>query len=304
MDVNSLNIVGTTLICNSSDYSVSNLPAGANVTWSIPVNAGGVLELFQNTPAPNQLRIVNHKWYHVATTLTATITNLGCGVPDQIKTMTIANDNTSSPYVSYSYYQEACYFYNVYHPSQSGTITSNSSPVFVHQGCTVYVNLNLMDMVGKTVSLAPGSGQPIFWNVGSTIYGQYTLYFQLPYGSGGIPFTFKITGNGACYDLSLLFFTYSNNGKMVNNFLFEVAPNPAQNNLTVSINNGSVKSNSQNSIYGIKIIDATGTLKKEYEYKSGIYSTKIPVGNLNAGLYLISVSDGKEWHSKQLVIQK
>ena len=307
LDVNTLNIIGPTLICNSSDYYISNLPAGASVAWSIPGSAGSVLQLSQNTPVTNQLRITNQKWYGVTTTLTATITNLGCGIPDQTRTMTIANDNSSSPYTSHEYYQEACTFYNVSHPSQSGTIISNSSPAFVHQGCTVYVNLG--DMTGRTVSLASGSGQPVFWYVGSTSYYQNTLYFQLPYGSGGIPFTFKITGNGACYEQSLLFFSYSNNGRYSasSNYSFNIAPNPVKNILLIT-----AKKENQT------ILPKTKLLSKDLQYTLNIYETNtnrilltqkdivskvhsINVSILRTGIYVLQIMEGGHIHTMKFL---
>lgn len=319
VNTDSLNIIGPTLICDSSDYSILNLPAGATVSWSIPGGAGSVLQLAQNTPSLNQLRIINQKWYGVTTTLTATITNLGCGVPTQTRTMTIENDNSTSPYTAHSYYQEACVFYNVSHPSQSGTITSNSSPVFVHQGCTVYVNLG--DMVGRTVSLGQGSGQPTFWYVGPTTYYPNTLYFQLPYASGGIPFTFNITGNGACYEQRLLFFSYSNNNAVPDsadsNYTFNIAPNPAQTLITITAQSygqsikfkglqqlSSADAKKVNNIRIVKIFNTSGKLSKQQQFSGNSIQVQINVSKLPNGVYFVEISDGKNAETEKLVISR
>lgn len=53
----------------------------------------------------------------------------------------------------------------------------------------------------------------------------------MPIGSGGIPYTFKISkGVGACYERNLLFFSFSNNGR----FTFAAVPTPARDILTVT----------------------------------------------------------------------
>ena len=209
---NNYAIYGTTLICASSVYTIPNLSQGAEVIWSIPSSAGSVLELKPNIPQPNQLTINNKRWYIISTTLKASISNVpGCVMGSYIIiTKPIANDNSTSASAPYNYYQEACLFYNVYHPSQSGTEISSSSPLFVHQGCMVYVNLG--DMTGRTVTLG-GGGTPLLLGVGKTSYYSNTLYFKITLNSGGIPFTFNITVDGACYQRSLLFFSYNNNSR-------------------------------------------------------------------------------------------
>ncbi|HWR33462.1 MAG TPA: T9SS type A sorting domain-containing protein [Chitinophagaceae bacterium] len=289
----SFNIVGPQIICNISDYSISNLPAGATVTWSIPASAGSVLQLSPNTPLPNQLRITNMQWYTVTTTLTAVITNLGCGIPDQTRTLTIANDNSNA---YYPYYQEACTFYNVYHPTQSGTAYSNQTPTFVHQGCMVYVNLGI---VSGTVSLDPGSGQPLFWAVGPTSYYSNTLYFQLPLGSGGVPFVFNITGNGACFNRSLLFFSYSNNTRPSSEYLFTAVPNPAKDVITIqaSKNDNSLipKKHSPEIAVRINVYDInTNTLQLTRQAITNNLRYQLNVSALRTGYYVIQISEGDQ----------
>jgi V8-like Glu-specific endopeptidase len=290
-----LSISGKPLICNSEIYTVPNLPVGATVTWSIPGNAGPVLQLAQNVPSANQLTITNQKWYGINTILTALITIPGCAAPFP-RTMQVGNDNSTSASVGYPYTQESCYFYNVFHPSMSGMMYSNSSPLFVHQGCMVYVNLG--DMYGRTVSLAPGSPQPMFWSFGSTSYGTNTLYFQLPLGSGGIPFTFKITGNGACYERTLLFFSISGNGR----YSFAASPNPVKNQLTVmahdntgAANEGKIKEvfPENDLIFNIYNFN-TNELQMTLRRKNTKSAHNINTSALKSGYYVLQVIDGTQ----------
>lgn len=285
-------ISGPDLICNTADYSIPNLPAGASVSWAINPSAA-VLQLSPNTPNINELRITNQKWHGFSTTLIATITGLPCGVT-ATAAKSIANDNDNSASTTYSYYQEACTFYNVSHPSESGTITSNSSPVFVHQGCMVYVNLG--DMTGRTVTFT-GSTQPLYWSFGSTFYAQNTLYFQLPLGSGGIPFTFTISGNGACYEKTLLFFSISNNGRYASSgYTFDVAPNPVKNVLKITATKATKESTpktekveSRGLQYSINIYDANtnNLVLTQKDVKSSIHS--VNVSKLRAGFYILQI---------------
>lgn len=297
---NNYAISGTTLICNSSVYTIPGLPQGAKVIWSIPTSAGPVLELRPNIPQPNQLTINNKRWYSISTTLTASISNVpGCGMGSSIIiTKPIANDNSTSGSAPYSYYQEACTFYNVYHPSQSGTVTSNSSPVFVHQGCMVYVNLG--DMTGRTVTLG-GGGTPLLWGVASTSYYPNTLYFKLPLGSGGIPFTFNITGDGACYTRSLLFFSYNNNSR----YAYAASPNPANNQLTLTIKeneeylmNTNEKTRTDNSKTTLNIFDMnTSKLYFSQQVLSGSGQHTLNVSSLKPGYYVLQIVNGEDIQS-------
>lgn len=215
-----------------------------------------------------------------------------------IITKPIANDNSTSGSAPYSYYQEACTFYNVYHPSQSGTVTSNSSPVFVHQGCMVYVNLG--DMTGRTVTLG-GGGTPLLWGVGSTSYYPNTLYFKLPLGSGGIPFTFNITGDGACYTRSLLFFSYNNNSR----YAYAASPNPANNQLTLTIKeneeylmNTNEKTRTDNSKTTLNIFDMnTSKLYFSQQVLSGSGQHTLNVSSLKPGYYVLQIVKGEDIQS-------
>jgi hypothetical protein len=298
IDISNLNLIGNNIICNSEQYNITNLPAGAIVTWSIPASAGTVLQLNQNTPGPNQLTIVNQHWYTVTTTLTAVISNIGCGFPDQVRTMTITNDNSTSGSSPFPYYQESCYFYNVYHPSQSGTAYSNSYPTFVHMGCMVYVDLGSAPV---NVTLAPGSGQPMFWSVGVTFYSLHTLYFQLPIGSGGVPFTFNITGNGACFTKSLLFFPYGNNGR----YVFEAIPNPVKNILTITAKEDEdlllqtkTKSTKENLQFTMNIYDVnTNTLQMTRRSNRGGLQYQINTSRLKPGYYVLEIIEGDQSQS-------
>ena len=309
------NIIGNPVVCNSSTYYIDNLPSNTNVTWSIPGSAGAVLQLTPNSPVTNQLTIDNHRWYPISTTLSAVFP--GCNESPVTITKPIANDNDNSPFTTYSYNQEECMFYNVNHPSQSGTITSNSSPVFVHQGCTVTVNLSLG--MGKTVNFIPADSDPVS-NPITWFYSGSTLYFQLPLGSGGIPFRFKITGQaGTCYEKTLLFFTYSNNAR----YAILASPNPSTDLLNVTIQENvetvpvsnsianTTTNNFESSIklnatgkWQVSLIDINGKqIKTINSVKIGQRFT-IQMNGLASGIYIIKATNGKENIIQKIIVGK
>ncbi len=79
---------------------------------------------------------------------------------------------------------------------------------------------------------------------------------------------------------------------------FQLLPNPAGNYVTINAPAG------KNLIYGIRITDRSGKLQKNIEYKPAVSTARISLNELNSGIYLVSVFDGMNWSSKQLLIQK
>lgn len=293
-----LTINGPALVCNTADYSIPNLPGGSTVVWSVPSNVGPVLQLAQNTPATNQLRITNNRWYGVSTTLTATIT-LSCSSVPLTVTKVIANDNDNSSTQLGNYYQESCTFYNVYHPTQSGTL--NGSTIFLNQGCMTTVSLSNMN--GRTVSLS-GGGTPLFWSytpAPNTPYATGTLYLQLPYGSGGVPFIFNITANGACYSKSLVFFAYSNNSR----YAFSASPNPVSDVLTITAveNDEATIAQNNKSLRTDVTITAnitelnTNQLMLTRKMMSSNKTYQINVSSLRKGYHVLQIIEGDQTHT-------
>lgn len=290
-------ILGSSLVCGSADFRINNLPAGTAVTWSVPANAASAFQLQPDIPGLGRVRVTNRKAGIVTTTLTATInssTNGGAGVNCSNTTVTLttplSNDNTTG----FPYYQEACTFYNVYHASQSGS-AGGSNSTFVHQGCRVYVNLGT---IPRTVALGSG-GQPTTWGISNSPYPN-TLYFELPIGSGGVPFTFKIAGNGDCGDVSLVFFTYSNNARIA----YEASPNPAGNEVTVTATENDTDTSADEATpkkakkdkkplaYTVEVYDtSTGTLKMSQKNSNGNLENHLDISKLKAGYHMLHIKD-------------
>lgn len=290
-----LQISGPSLICNSGTYSVPNLISGSTVTWSVPSNVGPVLELNQNSPAPNLLTITNRRWYGVNTTLTATITLPCSNIPITV-TKNISNDNDNSSSQGGTYYQESCTFYNVTHPSQSGTLNGNA--VYLHMGCLTTVTL--YNMNGRTVSLGSGA-QPLFWSysppASNTPNASGTLYLQLAYGTGGVPVTFNITGTGACYSKYLTFFPYSNNARLSSAVTYTINPNPVDDIMTITsstvsdnTSGGKKKINSVNKAITVNVFDFNTNSLLITKKLGGFNKTyQLNVASLRTGYYALQI---------------
>ncbi|MBL7738782.1 MAG: T9SS type A sorting domain-containing protein [Chitinophagaceae bacterium] len=287
-------IQGPTRICNTAVYKVPNLPPNAFVTWEIPQSAASTLQLSPNTPNTNELTITNLKTSAVNITLTARISNVpGCSATFG---KDIYNDNDNSSTQTGNFYQASCLFYNVSHPSQSGNLTG--APIFLHQGCMTYINL--YNVYGRTVSLASGSGQPLYWGYTppTSSSGTGQLLLQLPLGSGGIPFTFNINNPEACYQKSVLFFSYSNNGR----YAFVAVPNPAKDMLIVTANEdaeylaekgmASAKADLQ---FTMNIYDMnTQVLVMTAKSNKGSLQHKLNISRLKSGYYALKITAGEQ----------
>ncbi len=97
---------------------------------------------------------------------------------------------------------------------------------------------------------------------------------------------------------------------------FTISPNPASDNITLTIgstDNGSSRGNGSTGTtalaskyistkaYTIRILDSFGALKAMVN-KSG-ESVTLPVGNLNNGVYVVEITDGKNVYRQQLVVK-
>lgn len=221
-----MSINGNPIVCESEAYFIENLPKHTTVNWSLTGTSGGPLELHEDTPENNECTLTNNpNYYTYSTNLLAEIEYLGKGLPplNLFKELHI-DDNSLAQ--SGTYEQESCACYNESHPALIGTLPATAnSPVYLYECCMTEIHLD--DMHDRTVNFT-GSVDPLMW-----WYSNNTLYLQLPHQSGGIPFTFSITGDGACNDKSLLFFSMS---KKDNKFLstYSISPNPVENDLTIT----------------------------------------------------------------------
>jgi hypothetical protein len=284
---NLYSITGTRLVCSNATYTIPNLPPGSIVNWSLASGAS-VLSL---VPSGSQVIVYNNNSGIANTNLIATITSANCTTPIVI-TKPISADYTNG--VSFPYTQESCLFYNVQHPAESGNI-SYSTPLFLHAGCLIRIDISSILAQGKTVVLNPNSSMiPSFWSVNNGY-----LLFAMPYLSGGYPVTFNVNGDGACSNKILMIFALSNNGKETNSlpkYLYTFSPNPVNDVLNVSLTNKEEqKENSLAKDYTIKILGFnTNLVLKQIQINKTGTNFKINMAGLKTGYYAVEIKNGDE----------
>ena len=284
---NLYSINGTRLVCSNATYTIPNLPLGSIVNWSLSSGAS-VLSL---VPSGSQVTVYNNNSGFANTSLIATITNANCTTPIVI-TKLISADFTNG--VSFPFTQESCLFYNVQHPAESGNI-SFSTPLFLHTGCLIRIDISSILAQGKTVVLNPNSSMiPTFWTVNNGY-----LLFAMPYLSGGYPVTFNVNGDGACSNKILMIFALSNNGKDANDIpknLYTFSPNPVNGVLNVSlINENKQNENELNKEYTVKIAELnTQIILKQFRIKKTGKTFQVNMEGLRTGFYSVEINDGKE----------
>lgn len=295
-------ILGTPYVCRNiaQVYSVSSLPAGATVTWSLPPEISSTFQLQHNTPSANQLTINNLGYYGVNTELTATVTAPGAAT--QVYRMRLQNDNFQSSTVPWQ--QVSCTYYDVPRPAHSGTVT-NGIPVWVYMGCDVFVTV-------------PWPRNRRLIKVGMpTIFHEYLhdsgrLKFALPIGSTGVPFHFMFEpiapDNGQC-TYGFLFFATSQSQTL--SMMKYQTDSTAQDSLTVSIDGGmhfpdSEDLSSPHTLlfvdgakfysledfhYSVEVYDGEGQKVLSGVNKKGVADSYFDIRTLRKGKYRLSILD-------------
>jgi hypothetical protein len=155
-----------------------------------------------------------------------------------------------------------------------------------------------------TLSAAPANGTNWVWSINYLVTNSQIVIFN-PYSSSTMV---DVSGGGAVrLNYTDLCGVAKTDGVTVYSSCpgsFRVAPNPTQDNITVSTDNStSAKISSANLIYKIKITDRLGAIRKSLEYKTPIKSTTISTNGLGAGIYSISIYDGTIWSTQKLLVQ-
>lgn len=282
-------IAGPSIFCEPANYSIPDLPANATVNWTLNPTGGAPYPTLRQSG--NTCTISNTYNAQTTTTLKANITIGGITLPAISQTIrSNANDSKQTG----SYTQEPCNFYGVTHPALSGNLTGEA--IFVHQGCRVTVNLQHMEGKTCTVETSPSlSGTPTFWTYMSNTH---QLLFELPYGSGGVPFRFNITGEGMCQPKKLLFFSISNNQSA---YALTAEAVPGSNQCTIRIEAGDKQARNISS-YHVSVFDLQrGTKTIDFEMRSEEYT--FDTSGWLEGSYVIFARIGTETVSQKIMIK-
>lgn len=256
----------------------TNLPSYYTAEWSIL--SGNMTTLTPNTPYPNQ----------------CTLTKTDPGMPTGMVMLrvkyggtlictTVASINVST---TATYNQVACSYYGVSHPATPPTVINSGQTVFVHQGCRVY----LFNDAFRFYTVSHTGMIPDAWYQTCD-----QVQFELPLGSGGVPFVIQLKDANNVTQFIYTFFTYTGNA------------------LTVSP--------LSTSSYKIRLGDddyARGDVSASKEWQIDIYNVvsaksmlSTTVANDNeyildtsswpAGAYIIHVTVGEEVYTNKILVQ-
>lgn len=291
ISANSLAILGGNAVCNTPvTYSVSGLPCGAIVNWSVG-QSGTVV-----TSSVSGNTITLSKVSTGSISLTATISNLCGATPIVIALYNIyVGIPVSGTFMAYT-------------PGRSYgpfNLSSFNAPVTVASGSTQVSFAVTMPSQNTTYAwsqTSPSTG----YNVTSPVLN-FTVF--IPPGSA----RFNLAASNACGTYINSYFFPVNVGAF-----FAVTPTLATNSLTVSVNSTtnttsstflstnsttSNIANSQTLLYAIKIVDVSGVQWKNTSFTNGVNSANLSLVGIPSGKYVVSGFDGTKWESQQIIIQ-
>lgn len=81
---------------------------------------------------------------------------------------------------------------------------------------------------------------------------------------------------------------------------FTVAPNPAQGDFTVKIND---ENQINKEIKEVLITDKAGQVRKKQKYPEGTKLVKLDTSSLEPDIYVLRIFDGKSWYHEKFIVQ-
>ncbi len=254
-------------ICTTGDYSISNLPCNASVTWSfIPA---GAASLSTTTGTQTTVTKITAGKLILRANITSSCGNFQAGkfihMEDPLPVLGISQTiNCQS----------------------GGVIPPSQFSVYNDPGNTTYHwsyiknSGSLVNLPYTTPNIAPKFG-----------VGSYQLF---------------VWGENACGEsdeasTSFNVFYCPMFGRKLN-----VSPNPATSTLNIKLNGdndqaktGAIKS----SMTMVELIDQTGNIILRKKLASGTTTLSLPVGHLRNDIYTLRVFDGNEWISEKVIIR-
>jgi hypothetical protein len=297
-----LSISGSPYICTngSATFSIANLDCSPTVTWS--VSPSGIVNIASpNSPQTSISYISNGD-----ATITASFSS-PCGNG----TLTYAVTSGSPAPIGTS---------NYISNYGSGSVSSISSQ-YVILGTNhgqpgdndVAYNYNINDSRFTSINWIPVSA-PSGTNY-QVANGGVTLYTYVTYAgtNGSKAITMNLQASGPCGTYSQNITSTAARISGWGGYSMIVAPNPAKGSTKVSLAPDATKAKSnsvqQNSttkaplIRMILLINQVGKTVRTFEYKAGVSTADISLANIPPGLYKLSISDGLNWTSQQIIVQ-
>lgn len=155
----------------------------------------------------------------------------------------------------------------------------------------------------EIITTQPG---PYNWYVDNVLVKTTSLKMVTINGGGCGNHNLRATVSNTCGATSSATTLYNRSCGM-----FSVSPNPATDDVTISSSQPATQSTDaatntttkRSMIYQVIISDELGSVKKQYKYSAGVYSTEINLGGLVSGAYDIQIFNGANWESIKIIKQ-
>ena len=263
-------ISGPDVVCTSGNYSISGLPCGAIVTWSVSEQPGPLTTLS-------------------CTDCSQTTLSMGTGSGSEFLTATI----TSCGQTVNAYKRVRIGAYDTY---------SNFSTVGPSSACR-----NKSIQISVDPAAYPGLSNfvwsyPSGWFKPSGGTGSNYIALVVPSSALLQTYTISVMATNACGTTS----TVNHIVGVTSCSSFMISPNPASEAITITeVEEGSGKPVQEMSLQRVEIVNKMGVVSYRKEYKEKLTgSLKIPVGLLRQDQYYVRIFDGVEWKAYPLRIQR
>lgn len=295
-------ISGAPYICTNSSatFSIANLDCSPTVSWS--ASPSGIVSISSPNSPQTSINYVSDG----NVTITATFSS-PCGSG----TLTYAVTSGSPAPIGTSNYNSN------YGSGSTSSISSQYVILGANHGQPgdndVAYNYNINDsrfssITWTAVSAPSGTSYQI-------VNGGLTLYTYVTYAgtNGSNTITMNLQASGPCGTYSQNITSTAARISGWGGYSMIVAPNPAKGSTKISLvpdasktKGNSVQQNITTQaplIRTILLINQEGKTVRTYEYKAGVSTIDISLANIPTGFYKLSISDGVNWTSQQLIVQ-
>ncbi|MEG0012418.1 MAG: S8/S53 family peptidase [Muribaculaceae bacterium] len=202
--IKNMEIVGSSIICDSAFYYINNSATATHSNWSFETTASEKPRMTNNNDPHGEITLVNDPVRRRKGVLSVDLLIEGESVRISKTIYSTVGESTSlfpGGYIS----QPSCTYHNVVYPPTQKNISGSTE--YIYKGCTATIYFNQSDVYGCDISLSAGAPEYWSYNPESCI-----LVLRLPRYAGGIPFTFNFAGNDKCISSKHInFFTWSDN---------------------------------------------------------------------------------------------
>ena len=269
----------------SENEIICSISAPSYYTFEWTILTGNMTNLVSGYPLSNQCTVTKSTSGMPTGMLMCKIKSGSVVVYTTVTNLNISDDAT--------FHQVACSFYGVGHPAIPTTsITSGGQAKYVHQGCRVYLYNEVLCFHNASYT----GMTPDDWYVTND-----HIEFELPYGSGGIPFVVNLKDSYGNLKYYYTFFTYSNNGKALS-----IDPiNTSSYNVSLNFDKTENNGNERPFVNADWLLEVYNTQKALKVYSATVLGNKttIDTSGWEQGSYIIRAVVGEEVYTEKLMIK-